>query len=78
MKKFFYLSALSLGMMCSITACSDDDTTTIDAKNLDYTAENASSWGNYMRVVAQLLVNDGRLNTTKVEVMQISLRIKML
>ena len=43
MKKFFYLSALSLGMMCSITACSDDDTTTIDAKNLDYTAENASS-----------------------------------
>ena len=34
MKKFFYLSALSLGMMCSITACSDDDTTTIDAKNL--------------------------------------------
>ena len=30
----------------------------IDAKNLDYTAENASSWGNYMRVVAQLLVND--------------------
>ena len=58
MKKFFYLSALSLGMMCSITACSDDDTTTIDAKNLDYTAENASSWGNYMRVVAQLLVND--------------------
>ena len=51
MKKFFYLSALSLGMMCSITACSDDDTTTIDAKNLDY---------------------------TKVEVMQISLRIKML
>ena len=25
MKKFFYLSALSLGMMCSITACSDDD-----------------------------------------------------
>lgn len=85
MKKFFYLSALSLGMMCSITACSDDDTTTIDAKNLDYTAENASSWGNYMRVVAQLLVNDAtalyddwRLNTTKVEVMQISLRIKML
>mgnify|MGYP002540947687 FL=1 len=58
MKKFFYLSALSLGMMCSITACSDDDTTTVDAKNLDYTAENASSWGNYMRVVAQLLVND--------------------
>ena len=80
MKKFFYLSALSLGMMCSITACSDDDTTTIDAKNLDYTAENASSWGNYMRVVAQLLVNDatGRLNTMKVEAMQISLRIKML
>ena len=34
MKKFFYLSALSLGMMCSITACSDDDTTTIDAKIL--------------------------------------------
>ena len=25
MKKFFYLSALALGMMCSITACSDDD-----------------------------------------------------
>ena len=56
-KNLLYLFAL----ICSVslfTACSDDDTTTIDAKNLDYTAENASSWGNYMRVVAQLLVND--------------------
>lgn len=58
MKKFFNLSALALGLMFAATACSDDDTTTIDAKNLDYTSENASSWGNYMRVVAQLLVND--------------------
>ena len=44
--------------MFTTTACSDDDTTDVDAKNLDYTPENASSWGNYMRVVAQLLVND--------------------
>ena len=58
MKKFFYLSALALGLMFTTTACSDDDTTDVDAKNLDYTPENASSWGNYMRVVAQLLVND--------------------
>ena len=32
MKKFFYLSALSLGMMCSITACSDDDTMQISLR----------------------------------------------
>ena len=50
MKKFFYLSALALGLMFTTTACSDDDTTDVDAKNLDYTPENASSWGNYMRV----------------------------
>ena len=46
MKKFFYLSALSLGMMCSITACSDDDdeptwkklpSQTISAENLTLT-----------------------------------------
>ena len=54
MKKFFYLSALSLGMMCSITACSDDDTTTIDAKNLDYTAENASSWISSMKLIGRI------------------------
>lgn len=60
MKKFFYLSALTLGLMCTATACSDDegDDPAVDNKNLDYTTENADSWGNYMRVVAQLLVND--------------------
>lgn len=60
MKKFFYLSALTLGLMCTATACSDEegDDPAVDNKNLDYTTENADSWGNYMRVVAQLLVND--------------------
>lgn len=60
MKKFFYLSALTLGLMFTATACSDDDVDdpAVDNKNLDYTTENADSWGNYMRVVAQLLVND--------------------
>lgn len=61
MKKFFYLSALAMGLMFIVTACSDEDTTEIDARNLDYTVENASSWGNYMRVVAQLLVNDATI-----------------
>ena len=32
MKKFFYLSALALGLMFTTTACSDDDTTDVDAK----------------------------------------------
>lgn len=58
MKKFFYLSAFVLSAMFVITACEDNDTGEVDTKNLDYTSENADSWGNYMQIVAQLLVND--------------------
>ncbi len=58
MKKFFYLSALALGLMFTATGCSDEDTTSVDIKNLDYSTENAESWGNYMSAVAKLLVTD--------------------
>lgn len=61
MKKYIYLTALTAGLAFTATACSDNDVAAEqqpESKNLDYTADNAASWGNYMRVVAQLLVND--------------------
>lgn len=61
MKKYIYLTALTAGLALTATACSDNDAPAgqqQESKNLDYTADNAASWGNYMRVVAQLLVND--------------------
>ena len=58
MKKFFYLSALVLGLTFTTTACSNDETEEQAAPDLDYSAQNATAWGNYMRVVANLLNND--------------------
>ncbi|MBQ8530247.1 MAG: peptidase M75 [Parabacteroides sp.] len=62
-KKFFYFSALMLGLMVSMSACSDDDEPNnnneeVDSTTLDYSAEYATAWGNYMYNVAKLLKQD--------------------
>lgn len=68
-KDFFYSAILALSMTFSMTACSDDDeptpeptpdpgVETKDPYDLDYTAENASAWGNYMYQTALLLDQD--------------------
>ncbi|NCC10339.1 MAG: peptidase M75 [Bacteroidia bacterium] len=62
-KNFFYVAALSLGLTLSATSCSDDDKSpsdwdSSDAANVEYVAANASSWGNYMQIVASLLKAD--------------------
>lgn len=38
----------------------DPDVPAVDAKDLDYTAENAASWGNYAVAVANLLTSDSQ------------------
>lgn len=40
------------------TTTEEDDTSETDAADILYTSELASSWGNYMQVVANLLVSD--------------------
>lgn len=59
-KNFFYAAALAMGLTFSMTACSNEDTPTepIDAANIDYTSENATSWNNYMKAVVTLLRKD--------------------
>lgn len=59
-KNFFYAAALAMGLTFSVTACSNEDTPTepIDAANIDYTSENATSWNNYMKAVVTLLLRD--------------------
>ncbi len=62
MKKLFPLMAICL---CLI-ACDDDDDKNNDSNSsdvvsnadIDYTADNAEAWGNYMVAVAKLLVSD--------------------
>lgn len=72
-KNLFLLGLLAIGMT-SFTACSDDDDDNKkdntqkteseiiaeidDEDNVDYTSANATAWGNYMRAVDSLLVND--------------------
>lgn len=69
MKKFYSLVALMLGTVLSFSACGDDnddptpdDPTqdVVDPIDLDYTAENAASWGNYMLRVSSLLKEDAQ------------------
>ena len=59
-KNLLYAAALAMGMAFTTTSCSDDDkdTEVQDPIELDYTAENAASWHNYMRNVAKLLSED--------------------
>lgn len=67
-KNLFYTAIFALGMACTFTACSEEDEpnpnpspdepTTISAYDLDYTADNAAAWGNYMYQTALLLDQD--------------------
>lgn len=70
-KNLFLLGLVMVGL--TFTACSDDNNDNkkdlteqeiidqIDAEdNVDYTAQNATAWGNYMRAVDSLLVIDSR------------------
>ena len=70
-KNYFYAAALALGLTFTMGACSDEDDPTPnpgggdepeqqDPYNLDYTADNASAWGNYMYNVAMLLDQDSK------------------
>lgn len=47
-------------MSLAFTACDDDDNNNDSdvAVNLECTADNVTSWGNYMKIVAKLLVDD--------------------
>lgn len=69
MKKAYIFAAIAVAAMTSVACSSDKNedpqnpatsvvTPTDDAANLDYTAANAASWGNYMSQVSKLLVND--------------------
>lgn len=71
MKILKTISLLCGGMFlaaASLSSCGDsndpksDDpnTPTVDAKDLDYSAENAKSWGNYAVAVANLLATDSK------------------
>ncbi len=57
-KNFFYVAALVLGLSFTMTACDSDDDDVVAPEDIDYTAENADSWHNYMRNVAALLRTD--------------------
>ena len=61
MKKFLSYAALFCAAM-TFAACGDDEPTVIvnetDAADLDYKAEYAEQWGNYMLVVSNLLKDD--------------------
>ncbi len=53
---------LLLAGLVALTACNESDdpakTTVDESDDIDYTAENAASWGNYMTQVGALLRND--------------------
>ena len=67
-KNLFYTAIFALSMACTFTACSEEDEpnpnpspdepTTTSAYDLDYTADNAAAWGNYMYQTALLLDQD--------------------
>ena len=60
-KNFLSFATLMLGIALTFSACSDDDNNGPDTEtpaDLDYSAENADAWGNYMYNVASLLKND--------------------
>lgn len=59
-KKFLSIAAVAACMTLSFTACDDDDNNNDSdvAVNLECTADNVTSWGNYMKIVAKLLVDD--------------------
>lgn len=59
-KVFFYALMMAFGLSFGLTSCSSDDNDEVDAVDLDYTSENASAWGNYMKNVAALLNEDSQ------------------
>ena len=63
-KDFFYAAMMAVCMAFSMSACSEEDNPTpdpgvdVDPYDLNYTADNASAWGNYMYQTALLLDQD--------------------
>lgn len=62
-KNLFFASLLALVVSFFGASCGDDDPTPTpnpgeDSANLDYTADNAEQWGNYMMNTARLLKKD--------------------
>ena len=60
MKKFFSLAVASLMAVSAFVACNEDDNNETKAADLDYSADNADSWHNYMSHVANLLEQDAQ------------------
>lgn len=60
--RFFYSAICALGLLSTVVSCSDNDdpepNPEVSNFDIDYTAENAESWGNYMYNVANLLRTD--------------------
>lgn len=61
--KFLSIAAVAVCVACSFTACDDDDDDNNDngvvtVASVDYSSDNAKTWGNYMVTVAKLLVDD--------------------
>lgn len=60
--RFFYSAICALGLLSTVVSCSDNDdpdpSPEVSNFDIDYTAENAESWGNYMYNVANLLRTD--------------------
>lgn len=70
-KNLLILGILSLGCALSFTSCGDDDDDNNGGNNgetsedfyvstAEYSSDNAAQWGNYMRVVSGLLVDDSK------------------
>lgn len=57
-KTLLFLTLMAFGLTFTITSCSDDDEPTQTAADLDYSSDNAASWGTYMQIVADLLQQD--------------------
>lgn len=58
-KSYLHAVALMMGLALTAASCSDDDKNERDiAIDLDYSADNAASWHNYMKNVAKLLTTD--------------------
>lgn len=62
MRKLFFATSLLVAMGMVTTSCGSDDDKKVDwsenPANVDYIADNANSWGNYMVNVASLLKKD--------------------
>lgn len=59
--KFLSIAAVAVCVACSFTACDDDDNNdngVVTVASVDYSSDNAKTWGNYMVTVAKLLVDD--------------------